>query len=172
MSEAGEMFDEPRPGCTGDGDCPAPAHQHGCFADLAGHCNEPEAHVEVAGEQEREALARLVWDATGKPRHLCSFDKIANVVMRAELMDCADAILAAGYRREPEPRTVTTVEELDALQVDTIGIVSHPGGPIAVQYTGPRGWYLAADSRLISTAELLRVAGPITILFTPSTEVI
>ena len=113
----------------------------------------------VAGEPEREALVRVVAVAMTP----------LDTTKRVSVGGTVDAILAAGYTK---PRTVTTVEELDALPVDTIGIVSHPGGPIAVQYTGPRGWYLAADSRLISTAELLRVAGPITILFTPSTEVI
>jgi len=33
-----------QPGCTGDYECPAPAHQHGCMTDVEGHCNEPEAH--------------------------------------------------------------------------------------------------------------------------------
>ena len=32
------------PGCTGDYECLAPPHQHGCMADTEGHCNEPEAH--------------------------------------------------------------------------------------------------------------------------------
>ena len=116
------------------------------------------------GEQKAlEALiqASAFWDEDGLP-----------AITPESGEEIANQMFLAGYRREPEPREVTTVEELDALPVDTIGIVSHPGGPIAVQYTGPRGWYLAADSRLISTAELLRVAGPITILFTPSTEVI
>ena len=37
----------PCPGCTGSDDCQAPAHQHGCFADLLGYCNEPSAHAET-----------------------------------------------------------------------------------------------------------------------------
>lgn len=41
------------PGCTGAYDCPAPAHQHGCFADLMGYCNEPDDHAGTAKSPER-----------------------------------------------------------------------------------------------------------------------
>ena len=47
--------EEARDGCTGSDDCPAPAHQHGCFTDLVGRCSEPEAHTE-AGAGEREPV--------------------------------------------------------------------------------------------------------------------
>ena len=40
--------------------------------------------------------------------------------------DLADALIAAGYRRTPEPRTVTTAEELDAL----------PEGSVLRSYVG------------------------------------
>ena len=36
------------PGCTGDYECPAPAHQHGCMTDTEGHCNEPQEHSDAA----------------------------------------------------------------------------------------------------------------------------
>ena len=39
-----------QPGCTGDYECPAPAHQHGCLTDNLGHCNEPGEHSEPDAE--------------------------------------------------------------------------------------------------------------------------
>ncbi|TFB96544.1 MULTISPECIES: hypothetical protein [unclassified Cryobacterium] len=104
---AGEQNEEPYPGCAGDGDCPAPAHQHGCFADLVGHCNEPEAHVEAAGEPEREALAKsdLIVAAT---EWLDSLDRDTSAEDEVDASILEDLI--KGCRREPEPREVTTVE--------------------------------------------------------------
>ena len=45
-----------QPGCTGDYECPAPAHQHGCMTDTEGHCNEPEEHPTPDADA-RSALA-------------------------------------------------------------------------------------------------------------------
>jgi hypothetical protein len=42
------------PGCDGSGACPAPAHQHGCFADTEGHCNDPGEHGERTVETAEE----------------------------------------------------------------------------------------------------------------------
>lgn len=49
----------------------------------------------VAGEPEREAIGRLVWETSRADEGTISVTG-ANII--------ADAILAAGYRREPEPR--------------------------------------------------------------------
>ncbi|PPG36320.1 hypothetical protein [Rathayibacter sp. AY2B5] len=56
-AEAGlAALDDACPGCDGSETCPAPAHQHGCFADTEGHCNDPGEHasrtVETAEEWE------------------------------------------------------------------------------------------------------------------------
>ncbi|WP_062516469.1 hypothetical protein [Demequina gelatinilytica] len=64
--------DPPLPGCTGDYNCPAPAHQHGCFSDTQGHCNDPGDHNHAApSEDEREALVQaLRRDAGDYARHM------------------------------------------------------------------------------------------------------
>lgn len=112
----------------------------------------------AAGEPEREALVSLLasnvngecgmaWYPSGKPTD------------RAFIY--ADAILAAGYRREPEPRVVTTVEELDALPLATV-VQSEVGG--IWEKWGKSAWYEtgSAQRHLSKDLEL-----PATVLFAP-----
>ncbi|TFD27466.1 hypothetical protein [Cryobacterium cryoconiti] len=212
--------DEPCPGCTGAGSCQAPAHQHGCFADLVGHCNEPEAHAEVAGEPEREAqvtIANALAIITDWSRTPIESPRGDRSRMAAALEDVA-RILAAGRRRESqpqderieawdaiakhpffrdcyatdgtllaamlaklsaEPRTVTTVEELDALNLDAV-VVDVGGCPRTKRFGNshmPGGWTHAGNSPLRSSE--LADGRPMTVVYegrdfrrhvTPSTE--
>lgn len=53
------------PGCTGAAECPAPAHEHGCFADTEGHCSDPSDHLSQhvslsAEEATREAMTDVL----------------------------------------------------------------------------------------------------------------
>ncbi|TFD74717.1 hypothetical protein [Cryobacterium fucosi] len=77
----------------GLGSCAATGGHEGTCAEASGW--------DVEGEPEREALITELRE--------CGAGDI-----RFGISDIADAILAAGYRREPEPREVSTVEELDA----------------------------------------------------------
>lgn len=45
MTDNNEQVEGVQPGCTGDYECPAPAHLHGCFTDTEGHCSEPGDHI-------------------------------------------------------------------------------------------------------------------------------
>lgn len=79
-------------------------------------------------------------------------DELAKLVVNRDEWDAADAILAAGWR--PPARTVTTVEELDALAVGSVvfegdhatpddtgmGFSVMPG----VFHRFPDGWYVVA----------------------------
>ncbi|MDY7542621.1 MULTISPECIES: hypothetical protein [unclassified Cryobacterium] len=128
------------------------------------------------GEPEREALALLLyradwghprmdlgWPTTGdlaKGRSI--FDPPPTVAeFQSEFFEKADAILVAGYRRQPEPREVTTVEELNALPVESV-VMSED---IAYQKDGVSIWDGAG--RCWSTTQ---IDLPARILFTPSTE--
>jgi len=76
-------------------------------------------------ETERDELASVVVEAYGEdPRSECPCEQD---------FDVADTILAAGYRR---PRTVTTVEELDALPKGAV--VMGADGYVARRFPG--GW--------------------------------
>ncbi|MFS0715508.1 hypothetical protein ABC337_04820 [Arthrobacter sp. 1P04PC] len=77
---------------------------------------------------ERDELASVIIEAYGEDacETPCQQD-----------MDVADHILAAGYRK---PRTITTVEELDALAEGSV-ILSN-GGEDSAQKDGEGYWYL------------------------------
>ena len=85
-----------QPGCTGDYECPAPAHQHGCMTDVEGHCNEPEAHptpdVDVLAEvrAEREAIAAMVREAGVAQRQ---YEGYGDASGSDAILAIADAIL-------------------------------------------------------------------------------
>lgn len=85
---------------------------------------------------ERDELAQLI-DRTIDQEYSPGDD-----VMGADL---APAILAAGYRR---PRTITTVEELDALENDSV-VMSEA---IAYQKYGHDSW--AGDGRFFDTRQI------------------
>lgn len=92
-------------GCTGCEDCPAPAHQHGCFADLKGHCNEPESHPARARHRDRRTgreggqRPRLAPERTGRRA-----DRMGPSEVAEEIEDCkplAELVFrAAGFRIE------------------------------------------------------------------------
>ena len=93
---------------------------------------------------ERDELAEIVYDAW---RHEEPRDT-------AEI--AADAILAAGYRK---PRQVTTVEELDALPVDSVVMESEQDTFIIRTMRGvfhrfPDGWYVVAGHGARTNIEL------------------
>lgn len=56
------------PGCDGSGECPAPAHVHGCDNDLLGHCDNPDDHKDLGVT---DAVAASISEALGweKPGH-------------------------------------------------------------------------------------------------------
>lgn len=90
------------PGCTGSEDCPAPAHQHGCFADLQAHCNEPEAHpaepTTVTAEQKAQAVMALIEDSTDVT------DRGVSTAAWHQANRDADLVFrAAGFRIEGDP---------------------------------------------------------------------
>jgi len=98
---------------------------------------------------DREALALHLWDeGIARPE---SFG-----------LQIIDAILADGYRIEREPRTVTTVEELDAL----------PHGSVAMRNGIPytkifdRGWTLGSTHYYTSASLLLN--GPALVVHVPT----
>ena len=89
---------------------------------------------------------------------------VGNFVSRPKAYDGrADAILAAGYRK---PRTITTVEELDALPDGTI-ILSEVGGCWeAGEWRGHgMNWWKEPGRREIAHSEDLAL--PATVLYTP-----
>ena len=85
-------------------------------------------------------------------------DELARLISSRHTMGAVDAILAAGYRK---PRTITTVEELDALPV---GSVAHSAaGTIASRFDEHFG-VVFGDERPFEWA---RLRLPATILYTP-----
>jgi hypothetical protein len=77
----------------------------------------------------------------------------------SEVLDrTADAILAAGYRK---PRTVSTVEELDALPVGSV--VLDPAG-LSLHKNAFTGWCASNGAKNISR-EMLDEALPATVLY-------
>lgn len=81
-----------------------------------------------------------------------------------EAIPVADAILAAGYRK---PRTITTVEELDALPVGSVVIHDEGWGFIvAERHVSDRLWYVTGCREYIRPEALI----PATVLFEPDGE--
>lgn len=123
----------------------------------------------MTSEAERDALAKVIflqqypgsegaWDAPGD-------------YGKASWYERADAILTAGWRR---PRTVTTVEELDALPVGSIVLEGNDSRPIetgfgfsvipGVFHRFPQGWFVAAG---LGESALEEIELPATVLFEP-----
>ena len=79
-------------------------------------------------------------------------------------MQAANSILAAGYRK---PRTISTVEELDSLAVDSVVMESEEDSFIIRTMRGvfhrfPDGWYVVAGYGARND-----IALPATVLFEP-----
>jgi len=126
----------------------------------AGTCAEASGWA-VDGEPEREALL-LIIDANTDQARLSDY---GDVSFTSDIDELADAILAAGYRRQPEPREVTTVEELDALPVGTL-IREYDGFRRLKE--GKWSWLLCISGGGLGASD--EIEFPAIILFTPSTE--
>ena len=75
----------------------------------------------------------------------------------------ADAILAAGYRK---PRTITTMEELDALAEGSVILTN--GGEDSAQKDGEGEWYLWGGDYGQDSGDIFL---PATVLHEPEAEV-
>lgn len=103
--------DPPYPGCTGAGDCDAPAHEHGCFSDLLGHCNNPEEHRAQEAATEVEQITVVNVNDIPAEHHL--FGSVAKARANADVMDADWAYGASGPHRVMR-RTVTPWQEVPA----------------------------------------------------------
>lgn len=89
---------------------------------------------------ERDELAKVIFNSNrGNTQIDLQDDRRLKGSQLAWAGYSADAILAAGYRR---PRTVTTVEELDALPAGSMILDSDPD---ALLRTESAGWYSVHD---------------------------
>lgn len=77
--------------------------------------------------------------------------------------ELADAILAAGYRK---PRTITTVEELDALPDGAVIVDADKNAYTALKRADGTNWWNAALTYADGTA----IALPATVLHEPKAE--
>jgi hypothetical protein len=108
----------------------------------------------------RSELGRIIWETSQSDEATISATG-ANIV--------AEWILAAGYRK---PRTVTTVEELDALPVDSVVMESEHDTFIIRTMRGvfhrfPDGWYVVAGH---GAREDIYIQLPVTVLYTPEPQ--
>lgn len=76
--------------------------------------------------------------------------------MEGPLLHIADAILAAGYRK---PRTITTVEELDALLHGDANVILMDSDGVALQNL-VGGWNTAGSPSFMSSDLAFHVYGP------------
>lgn len=96
------MAEGVQPGCTGASDCPAPAHLHGCYADMRGTCSEPGEHLVPARRDGAPAASlRTEWGVRypsgwvrqldeGVARHVCDLPRIDGTeiaLVRREVTD-------------------------------------------------------------------------------------
>jgi hypothetical protein len=110
---------------------------------------------------ERDELAKLAFVAdnhvTGDPH--AEWEVLGkNPKYVGYVYEIADAILAAGYRK---PRTITTVEELDALPVGSV--ILDPAG-LSLHKNEFTGWCASNGAKNIS-GEMLDEALPATVLY-------
>ena len=108
---------------------------------------------------EREELARIIED---------TYEIDIDSPEAGTELACADAILAAGYRK---PRTITTVEQLDALPPGSVliqeGVRPKYAGACIVIY----GDGLVSDRFGIHyAAEALEEWGPLTAIYIPEEQ--
>lgn len=100
-------------------------------------------------ETERDDLADLIEGAVDETCY--NADQMGpSGLAYAVALRAAEATLAAGYRR---PRTVTTVEELDALLHGDANIVLLDEDGISLQNLAG-GWQAATGSRRLMTSDL------------------
>ncbi|MBC7594512.1 MAG: hypothetical protein H7288_11340 [Kineosporiaceae bacterium] len=141
-----------------------------CFADMhadqTGHSTiwifSPHVADRADGESGPEALAKSDLIVAAKD-WLDSIDRDASAENEVDASILEDLI--KGYRREPEPREVTTVEELDALPLRSF-IREYDGFHRLKEIDGE--WLLCIQSGGRSSSNEIEL--PATVLFTPSTE--
>jgi hypothetical protein len=92
-------------------------------------------------------------------------DELTTLVLGRTAPRAADAILAAGYRK---PRTITTVEELDALPVGSI--LFDVDGDVCQRFRG--GWRATINERKGDPwlTDTLEVDLPATVLHEPQAK--
>jgi hypothetical protein len=93
-------------------------------------------------------------------------DELFQLILGRTTTKAVERILAAGYRK---PRTVTTVEELDALPVDSVVMESEHDTFIIRTMRGvfhrfPDGWYVVAGH---GAREDIYIQLPATVLTEP-----
>lgn len=91
-------------------------------------------------------------------------DELADVLEATDGLDyaaVADLILKSGYRK---PRTITTVEEIDALPVGSV-VLDRDGA--ALQLTAWLGWVASNGTTNIAAEELRADCFPAVVLYTP-----
>lgn len=87
---------------------------------------------------ERDELAQIIWDGAVDDRTRSGMNMKNVPVVRPKVEALADTVLAAGYRR---PRTITTVEELDA----AIYAAFEDAGHLIVADRHGRPWIIWGD---------------------------
>jgi hypothetical protein len=89
-------------------------------------------------------------------------DELTTLILGKTATRAADAVLAAGYRK---PRTITTAEELDALEDPVVILMDYCGHPYqwGIGMDGSEGWMAPHDQSPITSRHLWRFA-PITVL--------
>jgi len=92
-------------------------------------------------------------------------DELFQLMLGRTTTKAVERILAAGYRR---PRTITTVEELDALEDPETVLVDfkHNAYQWGIGLDGSEGWQSTRDPNPITSNHLWRFA-PITVLHEP-----
>lgn len=118
---------------------------------------------------EREELIELLDNERWKPMAADPSDDFSCGFIEQSNPSVADSILAAGYSK---PRTITTVEELDALPAGSV-VLEADNGPLmgieivpGVFHKFPQqlGWHVVAGHGARPTHE---IELPATVLFTP-----
>lgn len=94
--------------------------------------------------------------------HTVGFGGYPKKLMRGHAQEIADRILAAGYRK---PRTVTTVEELDALPFGSV-ILDRSG--LSLHKNEFTGWRASNGAKDIDEAMLAQEAFPAIVLHEPA----
>jgi len=111
-------------------------------------------------EQQRDELALVLANAQ-RVRNGSSMLPSADHVSRLALDD-ADAVLAAGYSK---PRTITTAEELDALDGSEAILRSRGGDGFqwGADFMGRSGWFMHGTMDPLTNTQVMRFA-PFTVI--------
>lgn len=108
----------------------------------------------MSNNEQRDELARVIVFAHGEDAEVecpCEQD-----------LEVADAIIAAGYRK---PRTITTVEELDALP--NWSAILDDSGDVAQKLSG---WWHFPETSPVGSSKVLKYSATVTVIHEPTTE--